>query len=291
MAYEHVYIDGHNLAVKCANAPGIADLEDSRGRKTGEIHATLRLLGAFRKRYPLAPMTVVWDGSSEKRKKLFPDYKASRQRLRSTFAVEFMKGVLPLLGVVQAYSHDDEADDVIGALCIDPRPQSSHMRIVVSTDQDLLQIVGLHTTIVCPAAKVGGKETVYTPEKVQKEYGVAPSMIVEARAIAGDISDEIPGVEKFGIKHAAKTLAKYGSIDGLYAGDMKKLTKMQRARLRDAESVVRRNVVLMRLREPGPIVTIAPAPSMAAAVRTLSEVDINPGPLVAAFFPRQTAFA
>jgi 5'-3' exonuclease len=107
-----------------------------------------------------------------------------------------------------------EADDVIATLT---RQAKEIVEVIIVTgDKDSYQIVG--TTVKVFAPRKSFSDTVIIDEDaVEEKMGVKPSQIPDLKGLAGDASDNIPGVVGIGNAGAAKLLAHYGSIENLYA--------------------------------------------------------------------------
>jgi len=283
---ETIVFDGHNLAIRCSRAPTLRGLVDEKGRSTSEAFGVLHALATFHKRYIGAKLLVVWEGSSNFRRSLFSGYKKNRADASNAFGIQFLKDHLASFGIEQACQPEEEADDVVASILGESACEEDRF-VLVTTDRDYWQLVSERTSLLVPPAKSGGEEKVYGPTAIASEFGVRPEQMVDVRALAGDESDDIPGAPGFGLKHASKAIRLYGSVDGLYASDMKKLTKDQRARLALAEAQVRLNVQLMRLRTVAAIQRTAAAAGQGAAERALLSIGADPAPLLAAFFPRQ----
>lgn len=271
---DNVIIDGFNLAFRCRFAPGLSDLKDSKGRPTGLIVGFLRSLAAIKKRYQSAQIYVCWDGSSQRRKDVFAEYKANRpERTTDGFdQVGFLRGVLPLLGVHQAWNPQEEADDVIATLV---RGQLKEDRnIIISTDRDLLQLVTTLTVVLIPETG-GRKEIFFDSDRVREEYGVAPASMPHLRAMVGDTSDNIPGVSRMPSKTLSALVRSHGTVEGIFSSGLPGLTKAQYARLREAEAQVKLNVGLMTLRDV-PVTPIVPNVDRSAALERLQDVEMAP---------------
>jgi DNA polymerase-1 len=103
-----------------------------------------------------------------------------------------------------------EADDVIATLIA--RAPADARVTVVSTDRDLMQLVGDRVTLVD-----GIRDRRYGPAEVEERFGVPPSRVLDVRALTGDTSDNIPGVAGIGEKSAAKLIREWGDLDNLLA--------------------------------------------------------------------------
>jgi len=272
---ENIVIDGHQLAIRCAMSPGLADLTDNQGRPTGAIIGFLRSLGSFRKRFENATFYVCWDGSNQRRKAMYDGYKANRTSKTAGegfFEIDFLKELLPLIGVTQAWHPEEEADDAIATLL---RGQlKGQNNVVISTDRDLVQLVTETDSQFVPAVGAG-REKHYDVDVVLQEYGVPPSEVVFVRAIDGDSSDNIPGAKGFGLKTAAKLVKLYGTVDAIFASNLAELTRTQHSNLRSAETQVKLNVKLMKLVDDLDLTVTDVSPDQIAASGRLKDVDVQ----------------
>jgi 5'-3' exonuclease/transcription antitermination factor NusG len=281
----NLVVDGTQLFIRCLSAPGLSDLTDSQGRSTGAVVGFLRSLGAYKKRFPEAQVYVCWDGSSQRRKAMYPEYKANRvsrtEKTAPLFEANWLRENLPIFGVLQAFNPVEEADDVMAALVRGPLRDCPN--ILISTDRDLIQLVSEFTHQLCP--KVGaGKEKLYNPALVKSEYGVPPSSMVHLRALSGDSSDNIPGVSGFGLKTAAKLIKLYGTVTRLLESNLAGMGKAQMAKLRASQQQVLKNVDLLSLQDVQ-FDQIGSNPNQREAEARLNELEIKPDPILAAFFP------
>jgi 5'-3' exonuclease/transcription antitermination factor NusG len=280
---QNLIIDGTQLALRCAMAPGLGELKDSKERPTGAILGFCQSLGSLKKRYPKADFYVTWDGSNQRRRKMFAGYKKSRgeRSPMATFEIQFLKGLLSKLGVHQAYNPEEEADDVIATLV--RKKLKGQLNAILSTDRDLLQLVTSTDQQLVPAVGAG-KEKLYTVEAVTQEYGVGPDQITQVRALMGDSSDEIPGADGFGLKTSSKLVKVYGSVHQLFTSNFAGLTQKQYGSLRAAEDQIKLNLDLLRLQDDLVLTLVGPDPDQIAASERLREVELKPDHILAAFF-------
>lgn len=281
---QNLIIDGTQLAIRCATAPGLGELKDSKGRPTGAILGFCQSLVSLRKKHPRAAVYVTWDGSSQRRRAMFAGYKQSRSTRppMASFEIQALRGILPKLGVYQAFNPSEEADDVIATLV--RKRLRGKLNGFVSTDRDLLQLVTLTDHQLVPAVGAG-KEKLYTVEAVVQEYGVEPDRVIQVRAITGDSSDEIPGAAGIGLKTAGKLVKVYGSVERLFASNFAGLTPKQYDNLRSAEQQIKLNLDLLRLQDDLALTLVGPDPDQIAASERLREVDLKPEAILASFFP------
>jgi len=284
---QNIIIDGNNLAVRCGKAPGLDQLKDKQGQPTGVIVGFLRSLASLRKRYPDARIFVCWDGSSQRRKAIFPGYKEGRTPFDGYAQILWLRDALPEFGVVQIWNEQEEADDVIASL-IHLR-LSDQENIVYSTDRDLLQLVSGTTKLLYPSI-AGKPEKLYDVDAVRLEYGIDPSKMVMFRAFLGDTSDKIPGIPRLREKTLTGLIRMYGSLDGIFASNLPELTKAEQGKIRASEGQVRKNVVLMTLVNDLPFtMTLDAAPNRAVAEDRLQKADVKSDALLGVFFPEESA--
>lgn len=107
-----------------------------------------------------------------------------------------------------------EADDVLGTLSRQANEQGIET-IIVTGDNDMLQAVLPRVKTLAPRRSF--TDTVlYDEEAVEQKYGIKPEQLADLKALAGDVSDNIPGVPGVGEKTATKLLQQYGSLQGIY---------------------------------------------------------------------------
>lgn len=268
-----ILVDGHNLALRCFYAPGMADLKNSSGTPTGMILGFIRSLLALKKRYPEAGIIVCWDGSSQRRKKVFAGYKANRKERKSNGfdQIAYLKELLPFFGIRQAWNPEEEADDVIATLV----EQLKNIRkVIYSTDRDLLQLVDVLTIVQSPAVG-GAKERFFDLDEVVVEYEVDAEKLVHLRAFLGDSSDAIPGVPQVPTKILTALVRSYKTVDGVYASGMSGVPALQCQRIRDAEAKIRMNLGLMSLHRDVVVTVVEPAPNQDTAIARLTEMEMK----------------
>lgn len=283
---QNVLIDGHNLAFRCAGVPALARLADRRGRPIGLILGFLRSLGALKKRYSEASFWVAWDGSSRRRRARYPDYKGHRTRKQTSVVVgdamfeplEFLREVLPLLGVRQVWNPDEEADDVLATLV--RNDLEGQTNLICSTDRDFLQLVTASTKVLFPA--VGSrKEILYDVEGVMHHFGVLPDRVVQLRSLFGDTSDKLPGVSRVPKKVLKVLIQEHGSVEEVYTSGLAVLSKGQYERLMEAAPQVKINLELMTLLDVS-ISRIDPDTDEDSATSKLQDLDIKASAIVQA---------
>lgn len=140
-----------------------------------------------------------------------------------------------------------EADDLLATLCVRGASEGFHTTLV-SSDKDLMQLVGDTVSMLDPL-----KNKTIGPEEVFEKFGVDPSKVIEVQALAGDSSDNIPGVPGIGIKTAATLIQAYGSLDHLLAKAHEIKQPKRRQSLIDHEDKARLSRELVRLKQDVPL--------------------------------------
>lgn len=151
------------------------------------------------------------------RHKEYPLYKATRVKAPDDFYAQFSKTkeILKLLKIPVVAKAGYEADDLIGVMV----KKAKHFpgRILILTgDFDLLQLVGPRVDVLL--IRTGVSQTVLYNEKRAREKleGLAPNKIIDLKGLAGDSSDNIPGVPGIGPKTALRLLKHFGSLENIY---------------------------------------------------------------------------
>jgi DNA polymerase-1 len=212
-------IDGSSLLVRAffATANTGRPMQTKNGLYTNAVNGFLHmLLNACDSMNP-SHLFVAWDVSRDTfRREIYPAYKGTRGELPDELHPQFdlAKEVLDHLGVAQQADPRYEADDLIGSLA--RKAETTGHRVTILTgDRDALQLVSDYVTVAI--MKKGIKELeLYSPTRLQEEWGILAGQIIDLKALMGDASDNIPGVPGIGEKTALKLLAEHASIEALY---------------------------------------------------------------------------
>ena len=155
---------------------------------------------------------VIFDSARKTfRNEIYREYKANRSEAPDDLVPQFeyiRKSVLAFnLPSVDLINY--EADDLI-ATYVDQILKSGAKATIVSSDKDLMQLYKKNVRIFDPM-----KNKFITEEDVQSKFGVDPSKVIDVQALAGDSSDNVPGVPGIGVKTAAELINKYGNLETL----------------------------------------------------------------------------
>ncbi len=151
------------------------------------------------------------------RRQAFAGYKASRPPAPTPLARQLgrLSDILEALGFPCLGQSGYEADDVLATLARELR-SAGEAALVVTGDLDLLQCA--HGTVrVFAVGRGKGQGRVYDEAAVWGRYGVAPAELPDWKALAGDVTDEIPGVPGVGGKTASALVRRFGGVAGLLA--------------------------------------------------------------------------
>ena len=212
-------IDGNsimNRAFYGISAPMTTD----DGKQTNALYGFLAIM--FKNMEEVNPdyMLVAFDSktAANVRKQQYAGYKASRHGMPEELAYQMpeIKEILDAMNIKHLELPDFEGDDILGTTA--KKFASKDVEVfILSGDRDLFQLVQDNITIRIPKTKMGKTETeIYDVKKVEEEYGLKPSDLIDLKALMGDSSDEIPGAPGVGPKTATTLLQKFKSIDGIY---------------------------------------------------------------------------
>ena len=155
---------------------------------------------------------VIFDSARKTfRNEIYKDYKANRSEPPDDLAPQFdyiRKSVLAFnLPSVELINY--EADDLI-ATYVDKILEKGSKVTIVSSDKDLMQLYRKDVRIFDPM-----KNKFISEEDIEKKFGVDANKVIDVQALAGDSSDNVPGVPGIGVKTAAELINKYGNLEKL----------------------------------------------------------------------------
>jgi len=213
-------IDGHALAYRMYYAltgyssGGATRWQTSKGEPTAGIFGFAReLLRIYEQEKP-DYLAVAFDTGKTFRDEIFPDYKATRAKMPDDLRaqIERIRQMVDAFNVPRLEMEGFEADDVLGSVARWGAAQGLGVKIITG-DRDLLQLVDERTIVYL----AGDDQNYITADDVIGKLHVRPEQVVDYKAIVGDKSDNIPGVPGVGEKTAEALLAKYTTLDNIYA--------------------------------------------------------------------------
>lgn len=152
------------------------------------------------------------------RHKMYADYKAGRKPMPDELRMQIpiMKDVLRAFGCVVLEIEGYEADDILGTIAKKCN-ENNDTCVIATGDRDSLQLVSENVSVQLAATRGGSTEVkIYDVDKINEEYGVSPKQMIEIKALQGDTSDNIPGVQGVGPKTAGNLIQQFGNIENLY---------------------------------------------------------------------------
>ena len=197
-------------------------------------------------------VAVVFDTSRQTfRSDIYPDYKANRLAPPEDLIPQFalVREATTALSLPMMEASGFEADDLIATYAA--LAETANMEtIIVSSDKDLMQLVRGNVTMLDPM-----KQRRIGVAEVEEKFGVTPDKVVDVQALAGDSSDNVPGVPGIGVKTAAELINIYGDLESLLArADEIKQPKRRENLIAFAEQArISRQLVLLREDAPTPL--------------------------------------
>ena len=226
-----VLIDGSGYIYRAFYA--LPPMTRSDGTPVNAVYGFCAMLMKLIKEMPADYLAVMFDTSRQTfRMDIFPDYKGTRKETPEDLIPQFplLRQAVDAFSIAQAEMAGYEADDLLATYARLAHEDGAEVTIV-SADKDLMQLVGSGVTIYDPM-----KQRVVNAEQVMEKFGVTPDKVIDVQALAGDTSDNVPGVRGIGIKTAAALINEYGSLENLLdnVGSIKQ-NKRREVLIADAE--------------------------------------------------------
>ena len=155
---------------------------------------------------------VIFDSARKNfRNEIYSEYKANRSDAPDDLIpqFEFIRKSVLAFNLPSIEQTNFEADDLI-ATYVEQINKVGAKATIVSSDKDLLQLHGKNTRIFDPM-----KNKFLGIEDIKLKFGVKPEQIIDVQALAGDTSDNVPGVPGIGIKTAAELINTFGTLEEL----------------------------------------------------------------------------
>lgn len=194
---------------------GIRPLTTKDGLFTNAIYGVVNIVSAQIEALMPDAVIAAFDLKAPTfRHKMYTGYKATRKGMPPELASQlpYCKEVLDAMGISVVSCEGYEADDILGT--VSTLSNEDTEVFILTGDRDALQLIGPHTTVYLITT---GATVRYDTDAFKEKYGFLPPSLVDAKALMGDSSDNIPGVAGIGEKTALKLIAQYETIDALYS--------------------------------------------------------------------------
>lgn len=207
-----VLLDSNSLINRAYYA--LPNLTNREGQHTGAIFGYLNMLLKLIDQYRPTHIVATFDRKAPTfRKQMYDLYKATRKGMPDELAsqLEPLKEILRAMRLPIVETDGYEADDLIGTIA----KRSPMPAYIVTGDRDSLQLIDDNVTVLLTRKGITEIDE-YTPDRLAQD-GLRPSQIIDLKSLMGDASDNIPGVGGVGEKTAKDLLARYDTLDGVYA--------------------------------------------------------------------------
>ncbi|UCB57192.1 MAG: DNA polymerase I [Candidatus Omnitrophota bacterium] len=236
-------IDGNSFCYRAFYA--IRSLSTSKGQPTNAVYGFVAMLNKLITQQKPDYLAVAFDlkGPTFRHKK-FADYKVQRKPMPDDLSVQLpvIKRVLHAYRIPIFEKKGYEADDVIATLA-KRLSQTKAEILIVTGDKDILQLVSSNIKVINPHKD----DLVLDEGWVKKRFGVAPDKITEIMALAGDASDNIPGVPGIGEATAVELIKQFGTLDEVLANTDKIKNKARAEKIKEFASLAQMSRELTRL--------------------------------------------
>ena len=218
-------VDGSSYIHRAYHA--IRNLSNSKGLPTNAIFGFSRMILKLMEEEKPVYMAVVLDAKGPTfRHAIYKDYKATRPPMPEDLQVQipYIKEILEGLHVSVLEREGYEADDLIATLARMAEEKGFEI-VVVTGDKDFRQILSPRVSLL---DTMKGSRLDY--DTFIKEYGVEPKQMIDVMGLAGDVTDNVPGVKGIGEKTALGLVKEFGSLEKVFQN----LDTLKKARLKEA---------------------------------------------------------
>tara|TARA_B100000700_G_scaffold331684_1_gene467031 strand:+ start:3546 stop:6290 length:2745 start_codon:yes stop_codon:yes gene_type:complete len=260
---EHVFlIDGFGFLFRAYYA--MPPLNRADGTPVNAVLGFTNMLWSMIRDNDADHIAVCFDsGRKTFRNDIFPDYKANRDEPPEDLIPQFslVKEAVEAFNITSVELENFEADDLIATYTRIARESGAKVTIV-SSDKDLMQLVSGNDVVILDhfKSKMIGEDGVF------EKFGVFPDKVIDVQALAGDSSDNVPGVPGIGIKTAALLINEYGDLETLLKKTDEIKQPKRRQSLKDNSDLAFISRDLVTLRDDAPV---------AQALSSLEKKEIN----------------
>ncbi len=249
-ALRHLYlIDGSGFVFRAFHA--LPPLTRPDGTPVNAVLGFSNMLWKILRETDADHAAVIFDTARRTfRNDIFEPYKANRGETPEELIPQFplVREAAGAFNLASVELDGFEADDLIAAYTEAAQARGARVTIV-SADKDLMQLVAGESVVMYDYFK--SREI--GPEQVTERFGVGPERVVDVQALAGDSTDNVPGVPGIGVKTAAQLINDYGDLDELLGRAEEIRQPKRRQNLIEHAEMARLSRTLVTLRRDAPL--------------------------------------
>jgi DNA polymerase-1 len=205
-------IDGSGFIFRAFHA--LPPMTRSDGTPVNAVLGFCNMLIRFLTEFGVARIAVIFDAKGDNfRNAIYDQYKANRSAPPEELVPQFglIREATAAFSLPCIELNGYEADDLIATYTRLAQERGEEV-VIVSSDKDMMQLIRPGVTMFDPIKYKG-----IGPAEVMEKFGVAPDRVVDIQSLAGDSTDNVPGVPGIGVKTAAQLITEYGDLDTLLA--------------------------------------------------------------------------
>ena len=210
-------------------------MKNSKGFPTNALYGFVGMMNKIIAEEKPEYIAVAFDIGKNFRKQKYETYKDGRQETPDELKMQMpiAREILKAMGIPYFELEPYEADDIIGTFAKMCEEDPEYDATIVSSDKDLLQLI----SDVVDVKLLKQKDYIrYNKDNFKEDWGFEPIRMIDYKALAGDPSDNIPGVKGIGDKTAINLLKQYETIEDIYEHIDEIKGKMQEKLINDKES-------------------------------------------------------
>ena len=212
-----ILVDGNNLMFRSYYATAYTGnvMKNSKGFPTNALFGFCQMMNKIIHEEKPEYIAVAFDIGENFRKQKYETYKDGRAATPDELKMQMpiARDVLKAMGIPYFELEPYEADDIIGTFAKMCEEDPEYDATIISSDKDLLQLI----SDVVDVKLLKQKDYIrYNPKTFKEDWGFEPIRIIDYKALAGDASDNIPGVKGIGDKTAINLLKTYDTIEDIY---------------------------------------------------------------------------
>lgn len=212
-----ILVDGNNLMFRSYYATAYTGnvMKNSKGMPTNALYGFVGMMNKIIHEEKPEYIAVAFDVGKNFRKQKYETYKEGRAETPDELKLQMpvARDILRAMGIKYFELEPYEADDIIGTFAKMCENDPEYEATIVSSDKDLLQLISDETEVKLLKQKDYIR---YNHETFKEDWGFEPIHMIDYKALAGDPSDNIPGVKGIGDKTAINLLKTYESIEEIY---------------------------------------------------------------------------